>query len=76
MTDIRQDAAMAKIRDALADVPEQYLGQVLQNLTHDIMVINAAIRFFFRIRLYRIKPHRSADCCHCWTGGFDCNKRR
>ena len=39
MTDIRQDAAMAKIRDALADVPEQYLGQVLQNLTHDISVI-------------------------------------
>ena len=43
MTDIRQDAAMAKIRDALADVPEQYLGQVLQNLTHDIMVIKSTI---------------------------------
>ena len=43
MTDIRQDAAMAKIRDALADVPEQYLGQVLQNLTHDMMVIKSTI---------------------------------
>lgn len=43
MTDIRQDAAMAKIRDALADVPEQYLSQVLQNLTHDIMVIKSTI---------------------------------
>ena len=43
MTDTRQDAAMDKIRDALADVPEQYLGQVLQNLTHDIMVIKSTI---------------------------------
>ena len=34
---------MDKIRDALADVPEQYLGQVLQNLTHDIMVIKSTI---------------------------------
>lgn len=39
MTDARQDADMEKIRDALADVPEQYRGQVLQNLTHDINVI-------------------------------------
>ena len=43
MTDARQDAAMEKIRDALADVPEQYRGQVLQNLTHDIMVIKNTI---------------------------------
>ena len=43
MTDSRQNAAMDKIRDALADVPEQYLGQVLQNLTHDIMVIKSTI---------------------------------
>lgn len=43
MTDIRQEAAMARIRDALADVPEQYIGQVLQNLTHDIMVIKRTI---------------------------------
>lgn len=43
MSDTKNEYALERLRDALADVPEKYQAEVCQKLTHDIGVIKNTI---------------------------------
>ena len=44
MSEERQQELLAEIRDALAEIPEDKRGAVVQALTHDLSVTARAIR--------------------------------
>lgn len=44
MSEERQQELLTEIRDALAEIPEEQRGAVVQALTHDISVTARAIR--------------------------------
>lgn len=43
MSEAKKIEAVADLKNALADIPEQYRGEVCRSLTHDIGVMAKAI---------------------------------